>query len=219
MLCKIVCMVLSVGAVMTPSATESSDDDDTLQTMLNEGLLNNTQNLEKIRAAFEVEPGAVKICVPLTYNITCTDQEDCDNEATSFNCTNGYTTTFIWTKYNTNSISGSFLFFYASGNFDVLGFEWSGACDVLPNLPTGPNRRNQRRPGPVLDIKIPSLLCSNRNQFNTAISKLTRKVSSQFYPVHAGHNVLTPPFFLLLQLFMSYTHAAQILRRNISTIS
>ena len=98
-----------------------ADDDPTLRKILEEGLLNNTQNLETIRAAFEVEPGAVKICVPLTYNITCTDQEDCVNETTSFNCTNGCTTRFTWTNLDVKYLSGYILFAYASDNLVLNG--------------------------------------------------------------------------------------------------
>ncbi len=128
-------VLLCVGAHTAPTrelgeVDPPADDDPTLSKILEEGLLNNTQNLETIRAAFKVEPGAVKICVPLTYSINCTDQEDCDNETTSFNCTNGYTTTFTWTNFDVTSFSGKFLFAYASENLEVFGFEWAGACDV-----------------------------------------------------------------------------------------
>ncbi len=164
-------VLLCVGAHTAPTRELGEvdppvDDDPTLEELsqiLEEGLLNNTQNLETIRAAFEVEPGAVKICVLLTYYIFPTDQEDCVNETTSYNCTNGCTTTFIWTNFDATSLSGKFLFAYASENLKVFGFEWAGACDVSVTN--------------NLNLTIPSLLCTPDDTLIKMLSNLTQKVS------------------------------------------
>ncbi len=176
-------VLLCVGAHTAPTrelgeVDPPADDDPTLSQILEEGLLNNTQNLEKIIAAFEVKPGAVKICVPLTYTLTHTDQEDCDNETTSFNCTNGCTTRFTWTNFDANYFSGYFLFTYASENLEVFGFEWAGACDISVNNTL------------TLTITIPSLPCTS--DIIKTLSNLTKKVSMCVWIYIACYLSLSP---------------------------
>ena len=63
-----------------------------LQRILVDAIFNFTDNFYTIKRAFQPEPGKLKICIPVTYNIICTDQPDNVNEDEScfINCTTGY---------------------------------------------------------------------------------------------------------------------------------
>ena len=172
MICTFLVLVfLSVGALTAPTRELEENENETdivnLKMIFLEGLRSDTNNLEKVKAAFKVKPGSVKICVPLTYNIICTDQifDPYDGY-----CSNNYTPTFIWTAFDGNSISGLFLFSYASGNLNIIGFEWGGACDVYTNL-------TEFKLDPILNLTITSLPCMDRDTYNIILSKLTEMVS------------------------------------------
>ncbi len=174
MICLFLLIVLlSVGAYTSPTGEPGGINHDILDEVnrvLLEGLLKDSNNLEMIKAAFKAQPGSVKICVPLTYNITCTNQKDClyDNEF----CTNSYTSSFIWTSFNTAFSSGSLLFFYAATNIDMVGFEWGGACDVYTRF------LSDIKPDPTLNLTISSLPCMDEDTYmNIAFSNLTEMVS------------------------------------------
>ena len=118
-------------------------------------LLNNSENVRKIESAFATKPGAVKICVSTTYNITLPDQD----HLTEYN---------IWTNFNiAGSLSGKFLFFYASSNWNILGTEWNGACDLKSSN------------NPVLDIDISSLpALISSDEVKWSLLKVTQLVSA-----------------------------------------
>ena len=144
---------------------------DTIQEKLDEilksALLNNTENTSKIKAAFTIQPDQVKLCVQVQYAIKCTDENQCE---TNFNCSDGYNNTLIWTSINPSSLSGSFLFGFASINWEFFGFEWMGACDI--------SIENTQ----LLNIEVPSLmlLCDvddGRKYLNESLRRLTIQVS------------------------------------------
>ncbi len=178
MICLFLLIVLlSVGAYTSPTGEPGGINPDILDEVnrvLLEGLLNDSNNLEMIKAAFKAQPGSVKICVPMTYNITCTNQSYCYDKVTEEFCTNSYTSSFIWTSFNTQSLSGYFLFFYASTNIDVVGFEWGGACDVYSSFLA------DIKPDPTLNLTISSLPCMDRDTYkymNMTFFNLTKMVS------------------------------------------
>lgn len=156
-----------VGKQDAPPDASHAALENELYEILSEGLLNNTENVAKIQAAFETEPGAVKICVAMNYNITCSDSLDQD-------WCNGsdYLSEYIWTNFNIYSplLSGYFLFFYASLNWDIFGFEWKGACDL----------KKQSNPFLEVDIGFLPISLSNENvteYLERSLIKLTQQVS------------------------------------------
>ena len=180
--------VLLIGAVQTPVAESAPIDSDSilasssnngqfqrneLQKMLIEALFNSTDNFYLIKNAFQQEPGVHKICIPVRYSVTCTDQqpEDSDKDLDHFfNCTNGYTWGTIWTEFDTKTIAGNLLIYFASNGFSVFGFDWGGACDTddvksLLNTTT------------VLVLTVPSLSCSEKD-LQLVLLYITTLVSS-----------------------------------------
>ena len=154
--------VMEVEACDTPVRDDIQDEVDEI---LKEGLLNNTNNIDKIKTAFEVKSGQVKICVPLKYTIFCAEEECGD-----FNCSSGYSYTSIWTSFDASprTLAGGFLFDFALLNWTVFGFEWAGACDLsIENTP-------------VLNISVSSLavLCSVDNweeYISASLQQLTQQ--------------------------------------------
>ena len=99
-----------------------------LDAILEQGLLNSTDNQDKIKKAFNLGPGTVKICVSISFEINCTNQEEDDG---CFNCSGGNPYTFIWTSFDpTTFLTGPLLLLYGTASFDIFGFEWGGACDL-----------------------------------------------------------------------------------------
>ena len=162
--------VMEVEACNTPVRDDIQDEVDEI---LKEGLLNNTNNIDKIKTAFEVKSGQVKICVPLNYTIFCTEEECGD-----FNCSSGYSysSRSIWTNFDTSTLAGAFLFDFASLDWTVFGFEWAGACDLsIENTP-------------VLNISVSSLavLCGVDNweeYISASLQQLTQQVSGILFRV------------------------------------
>ena len=130
------------GAPVTFAESSSSDSQyqrSALHKILNDAIFNSTDNFYIIKRAFQVEQGVHKICIPVTYNVTCTNQSvvyyDHDLNCI-FNCTTGYNVTIIWTEFDTKNIAGKAILHYASDGFSVFGFDWTGACDVVSSVVT-----------------------------------------------------------------------------------
>ena len=162
--------VMEVEACNIPVRDDIQDEVDEI---LKEGLLNNTNNIDKIKTAFEVKSGQVKICVPLNYTIFCA-KEECGD------CSSGYSYSSIWTNFDTSTLAGGFLFDFASLNWTVFGFEWAGACDLrIENTP-------------VLNISVSSLavLCGVDNweeYISASLQHLTQQVSESYYDIFFTH--------------------------------
>ena len=99
-----------------------------LSELLKSALVNNTENDDRIKAAFTLQPDEVKLCVRVEYIITCSDKTNC--VVADWDCTNNCSAAFVWTSFDPHSLSGSLLFHYASNEFELFGFEWGGACDL-----------------------------------------------------------------------------------------
>ena len=139
-----------------------------LDQILEEALLNDTENLVKIKNAFAEIPEVVKVCLPFNYTIFCED-DGCENK-TTFNCSNGYSASFIWTSFDPYDLTGSLLLVMANFNWTVFGFDWGGACDLRSSNT------------PVLNINVSSLqlLCGvNWEKYiKRSLRSLTNKVRS-----------------------------------------
>ncbi len=178
----LVLVLLTVGIRTAPTRnaggeSNSLDGDDNrdfillgeLKETLTKGLLNNQKNVEKIKSAFRVKPRSKKICVPFTYMIHCSDQEECYNETTSLNCSNTYSSKFMWTTFNVESFSGHFLYLYAPSGIEIFGFEWSGACKVIS--------RYSEIEGTTLNINVSSLPCMDTKKYlEMTLSSITKEV-------------------------------------------
>ena len=145
--------------------SENNTVQEELDQILEQGLLNNTENVAKIKQAFDVKPGTLKLCARLSYEINCTDQEEC--EGLGFNCSTGNPHLFVWTSFDTTTLTGRFLFDYAMLGIDVFGFEWADACNT--------SYMN-------LSISVPSLmlLCEVENSqsyITSSLHTLTEKVT------------------------------------------
>ena len=110
---------------------EGSGDNDDIQEqlyqLLKDALLNDTENVEKINDRFNQTQ---ILCVGVRYIITCTEEEICDNETSTLNCSTGYNSERVWLSFDPNTTSGRYLFRYAVLNWEVLGLTWQGACDL-----------------------------------------------------------------------------------------
>ena len=150
---------------MDPAIIEECDtltDDNCIDEILKQALLNNTENINKIRAAFKMDTEVRKLCVRLTYNITWMDQEE---EYENTTCTaESNTSTFIWTSFNPTTFLGKFLLQYAALNWEVFGFEWLGACDL--------STANTL----VLNISVSALYSKNHTILYEPLKRLTMQV-------------------------------------------
>ena len=129
----LVLVVLLEGVSMAPDHPLNTCFDNTQPGFpLKEGLLNNPENLDKIKDKFTFDPNKRKLCIRLNYTITCTDEEECDNATTHFNCSTEYSFANIWLSFDSTTWAGHFLFAYARVNFEVMGLNLGGACDLSP---------------------------------------------------------------------------------------
>lgn len=84
---------------------ESEDVSEQLYNLLKEGLLNNTNDVEILKDKFNQQ----LLCISLTYAITCTDEKECENATTIFNCSTGYTSALVWLSFDPTTMAGKFL--------------------------------------------------------------------------------------------------------------
>ena len=141
-----------------------------LEWVLKDAIFNSTDNFYTIRKAFQPQQGTHKLCIPIAYNITCTNQEECDSKSSSFNCTSGYYFPVIWTEFDTTDAAGKLIYFALVG-LGVLGFDWAGTCDV-PEDPDGDSWTSV----PTLDLAIPQLPC-DMESLNHTLLYITTMVS------------------------------------------
>ena len=156
--------VLIIGAIQTPDVDGAPMGSDTaaffesssssryqrgaLQRILIDAIFNVTDNFYAIKDAFQPQPGIHKICIPVTYNITCANQSE-DQECV-LNCTTGYNIIMLitWTEFDSTDTAGNILFYFASNGFSVFGFDWSSACDIYESRT-------------ILELTLPSLPCND----------------------------------------------------------
>ena len=128
-----------------PVHSNNVTEDYLLQEKLEKALLDDPGNLYQLQAKFPLGDNPFIKCVPVTYEITETQQVNCTN------CTRGYNETFLWTSFDTSNITGSLLFTWAKSGLRVFGFsDWATPCkfnatedgivlhllvDELPNIP------------------------------------------------------------------------------------
>lgn len=110
------------------------------------GIFNNTRNIYVIKKTFK--SGTNKICIPISYNISWFDQEECNYYLTST-----FESTYIWTSFDMGSSAGQLMYFFATNNYPVFGFDWSGACDIDHEI--------SATSVPVLQISSVTLPCKN----------------------------------------------------------
>lgn len=127
-------LVVEEEKVDTDPASEQCELDQLLTVLL----LNDTENLDKIKKAFSTTPsGEAKVCGQLNYQEECEDAVDCST---------GNSFVVTWTTLHTSTWSKELFLWIASFHWEIFGFEWGGTgCD----LTTGN--------APVLNINVSSL--------------------------------------------------------------
>ena len=110
----------------------------------------NSDNFYTIRKAFQPQPGTHKICIPVTFNVTCADQLECEVDD---NCTSGFCESVLWTEFNVTDTAGKVLFYFAVNNLNIFGFDWAGACDANLDLDIEHTA--------IIDLNLTSLSCTN----------------------------------------------------------
>ena len=142
---------------MTTASSSSPHEQGTVARILNNATFNSTDNFYTIKKVFQPQPGTHKICIPIAFNITCTDMPKCDNIDTENNCTSGFYKSMLWTEFDTADIAGKLMLYFASSDLNVFGFDWAGACEV-------PVREsNDYDSEPSINLVVPSLLCNDTN--------------------------------------------------------
>ena len=192
-------VVSSMAPVMLEEATMTATGLETeLYEILKTGLLNDPENLEKMREKFTLGPNEKRLCVHLNYTITCTDVEECGNATTPFNCSTEYSFTNIWLSFNSTPLAGRILFEYAALNFEVLGLNWAGACDLSPEVTL------------YLSINVTSLqlLCGvdGETYINDSLRSLTKQVSSKMPPTYC---IIELCINLQIPSFVNISNSAQ----------
>ena len=135
----------------TAAPNGSPHEQSTVERVLNNATFNSTDNFYTIKRAFQPQPGSHKICIPINFHITC-DSAECDDTHPENNCSPEFNASVLWTEFDTGDIAGKLMLYFASSDFNVLGFDWAGACDV-------PDYHNDSVP--TLNLVVPSLVCNN----------------------------------------------------------
>ena len=97
----------SQGEEQGCNVLRTEDDDDTQEDLdeLLKNSFNTPENLEKVKAAFTLQPNEVKLCVKINYTVKCAYQDSCLN----IRCSKGYNLTMFWTSISSSTLSGSAL--------------------------------------------------------------------------------------------------------------
>ena len=167
---------VSMAPVMLKEATMIGETAITSETelyeILKKGLLNDPENLQKMGEKFTFSPNEQKLCIHVNYTIICTgDQEErCDNSTSYFNCSalTPLSINSTWLSFDSSTLTGGLLIWYAYLDLEMLGLNWGGACDLSPEATL------------YLSINVPSLLflCdANEMVLLSAIESLTEQVS------------------------------------------
>ena len=88
------------------------------------------ENMKKIEDKFNLTQYEQILCVGVMYILTCTEEEKCDNETSKPDCANGHISQRIWLSFDPDTTSGVYLLHYAVHNWEVLGLDWQGACNL-----------------------------------------------------------------------------------------
>lgn len=175
----------------------SNDLQEEIQQIILNGITNNTKSVQTIKRLFK--QGTNKICTPITYQITCTDQPECENGTTSMVCETGYISTFIWTKFNNEDLPGQILFIFTSTKSTVPGFDWGGACVIDYQYNSVYNNYTMLTDNvPVLDIRVSALPCmdNSSSEVYESLHYITTLVS---YSKIAQHYYYTTSFLVNLK--------------------
>ena len=144
-----------------------------LDQLLKDALLNDTDNTNKIDDRFNLTQYEQILCIGVKYDITCPEEESCDNETFTLNCSTGYNNKRVWLSFDPNTTSGTYLLFNAAQNWEVLGLSWQGACDLSEEAYL------------TLNINVSStitpLLCGldAESYISSSLKELTEQVSSK----------------------------------------
>lgn len=162
-------------------AENGSDVQDELRRTLLEGMFSNDSNNRTIQKSFASDTS--KICIPITFHITCTAQEQCGPGETDHGCSSGISSTIVWTEFNTTRLSGKVIFYFASMDSTmpvIPGFDWSGACGTkyMYNA-SNDNYTLSTENAPVLIVMVNSLPCTiaDGSDLFDALQYLTTLVS------------------------------------------
>ena len=168
---------------------------DELRSTLLTGIFGEASNNRTILKSYT--SGTSKICIPITFSITCTDQMACTPNETDHGCSSGFNSTFVWTKFNSSRLSGKVLLYFASmdATMPIMpGFEWSEACDLDYTYSTDTNNYTLSTESvPVLNVTVISLPCTSANGADLfdALQYLTTlvspKYSQEFYPYYKNY--------------------------------
>ena len=138
LLLLLVLALLGEGVHMAPlPANETAEDDgdndaiqDQLDQLLKDAMLNDAENVKKIADRFNLTHYEQILCISVRYTLTCTEEEECDNATSKLDCSNGHMSERIWLSFDPDTTSGKYLLHYAVQNWEVLGLDWQGACDL-----------------------------------------------------------------------------------------
>ena len=174
-----------IGSWMTiyESSSNPYDERSTLEKILMNATFNSTDNFHIIKKAFQPRPGTHKICIPITFNITYSDQPECydtDNYTSGF-----YTKSVLWTEFDTADFAGKVLLYFALSDLNVFGFDWAGACDLDIDNYGMVNDSAQ-----IINLVVPSLSCNDTNlesEIHLSLLYLTTLVRELIIIMHVLH--------------------------------
>ena len=153
------------------SSYSSPHKQSTVERILNNAMFNSTDNFYTIKRAFQSQPGTHKICIPVVFNFTCSNQSECgDIDAENYNCSSsGFYKSVLWTEIDTADTAGKLLLYFASSNLNVFGFDWAGACDVPTELVYEPANGYSV---PTIKLVVPgSFLCGNYTIIDSEVQR------------------------------------------------
>lgn len=79
--------------------------------------------------------GQEPVCLPINYYIGCENHLDCSN-SNCINCTEeAYATSYLWTLYDINFLTGTVLLSYARDGIELFGFNnWEKFCPLSTSI-------------------------------------------------------------------------------------
>ena len=166
LLLPLLALILSEGTVAL--GDNGPPGDKSVQQLLEDALLNDPCNLNKLQTQFPTGDLPPLTCVPVTYKFCPLSYILCNAE---FNDATLSNYSYLWTTFNTEKkIPGQFILLWLLSEIFIPGLGLEGVCkysldDAL-----------------ILYLEVDKDTLSNRAEVVKALKRITLKVSGKYYP-------------------------------------
>ena len=162
LLLPLLVLILSEGTVAL--GDNGPPGGESVQQLLENALLNNSYNLNRLQIQFPTGDLPPLTCVPVKYILLDCDYTYNDTEAAVANAIRWYS--YLWTIFNTEKkIPGHFILLWLMSETYTIGFDLEGACKYYLNDAL------------TLILLVENETLSNETEIAEALKNITLKVS------------------------------------------